>query len=366
MSVEISIPASAGSNLVPDARTGENAMTGSHFLVGSDGPTETEETLKSAIEQHLECPICCVIPKDSKNLGMCTSGHLVCQPCIANLKRLNAMARCPTCRDAPFADRAPVVLQKILEDFLKNFPQACMNSIHGCQHVHWANLMSEHEQKCMYRKFPCPQINCKSWHTLAHYANPRDQSCVEMLVNWTARGYDMAIPMTDFYDEKSHFKSAVLKAYMVPDFGTDFIACIKILSIESGLIVMPVFLTNRPANNAIVEAQFNLGLSAYCQAMGTLSKLVPANFMDTTLEDSRCLVVPKSIVRNWCFVMGCTPVTPDNLMKKLEDTDLIDPSAGIHTLCSLKRKHFHLLVKYPIGEIERTVVANHGQVKRMA
>jgi len=68
-------------------------LTNDRRKLDMDPDNDTSSKLEAARET-LECPVCLTIMKPPLRIWMCSSSHLICEPCKARLEG----RRCPTCR----------------------------------------------------------------------------------------------------------------------------------------------------------------------------------------------------------------------------------------------------------------------------
>ena len=110
-----------------------------------------------ALIAYVTCNKCLEIPRNGKLL--CCSGaeaHNICGPCF---QKLPAPKICPL-------DNVPCVLplKKNLdaEQFILqgNFDFPCMNKQFGCTTTGQRKVIIEHEGKCAFKQYPCPDRSC--------------------------------------------------------------------------------------------------------------------------------------------------------------------------------------------------------------
>lgn len=99
--------------------------------------------MDAALQEELECPICLEIMLGK--ISLCNNGHNMCKKCKGKLRQQN----CPVCK-ASFINGRNYALEKIA----KNFTFNCRNK--GCHKEFKANLISEHNDKCIYKIEQCP------------------------------------------------------------------------------------------------------------------------------------------------------------------------------------------------------------------
>ena len=327
----------------------------------------SEDSFVQKIVGCLECPVCFCLPRDPKDMGMCSRGHLICKQCIRDLSRMPKNNNvCPTCRAAPIVQDTPIALQKVCEELLQVLPIGCRFTVLGCDKKGLAKFVAAHEKTCLFRQFKCPRYACGQLHTLWEVKIDQTRDCFRKMSAETVRGFDVDIPMTDFFDDRSRLRDDICKVFFLPNLETEFPVFVKIVQCAYGVKLQPYFLADAPTNNDAVKTTiFNLGLSARCKGMGTMTNLSWPNFLDTPRGEVRSLLIARDVLKNWCLVMGNSPVAPEELNARLEGTDRLDPAGFITTACANKRKHVHLMVNFP-KKMETLLVATKNQIQKMA
>jgi len=129
-----------------------------------------EEDLLRYLQSLIECPVCLTTIRSSPVL-CCPSGHIICRGCKAQL------VDCPVCRI-----RYPANLQLVSHtaaSIIDRIPHPCKNRAFGCEVSLLAGAeLDEHEAMCRARLVNCPNILCKTTHSLAElFTHMVDQNC---------------------------------------------------------------------------------------------------------------------------------------------------------------------------------------------
>ena len=96
---------------------------------------------ESTVSRKLcECAACESIP-EATPIYMCSSGHVICSDCIAQL------TSCPTCAGS-LAGKARNFL---LESFVQTEKFLCRYSSYGCEQEMEGALLGNHEKTCAKR-----------------------------------------------------------------------------------------------------------------------------------------------------------------------------------------------------------------------
>ena len=110
------------------------------------------------LRTYLECPICFLLPRGK--ILSCANSHQICGSCFKKLGEDAAGAKhCPQggCEyDMP--PRRARGFEAMIEN--SDFEQNCRKP--GCNVEMKKDLIEAHEQKCIFRKVPCPVTSCQN------------------------------------------------------------------------------------------------------------------------------------------------------------------------------------------------------------
>lgn len=157
------------------------------------------EGVLQQLKTALECPCCLNTPKpDTTSIGMCTSGHMTCQPCGDQV--LQRSQSCPVCRTSNFqvvrGHKLAISMIQILTSFL----------IYTCRHdncnqrLNGENIV-RHEQQCLEKPVCCPkQTECAYKGPVYQFLNGLHARCVNVCpIREQSQLWNFVIDMTTFY-----------------------------------------------------------------------------------------------------------------------------------------------------------------------
>ena len=159
-------------------------------------------SMETAIDEIIECPICFEVPKSGEKLYQCKNGHIVCNSSDSKCYDKLLKKDCPQCNTS-IMGRA-IVLEKLIGKIkVKGKLHHCY--YYGCtQHFSQEKELRMHSEKCHFRRTNCPILSCKRWaipfnQVLPHLAEDHGV--------FATHGFNNIMTSRHLKIEESHFKT---------------------------------------------------------------------------------------------------------------------------------------------------------------